>query len=416
MNIGIIVWSYFKSKPLQTFLNILLLGLGVAVIVILLLFDKQFENQIEQNTRGIDLVVGAKGSPMQLILCNVFHVDFPTGNIRLYEAERIAKNRLIKKAIPLALGDSYQGFRIVGTSQAFISLYQGEVEVGETWDHPMEVVLGHQVAQALKLKPGDNFSSIHGLTQGGQAHGEEAFIVKGILKPSSRVLDKLILTSVESIWHVHGEHVDKESPDITLSLPKNPSSLIPSASLSDSSREITSLLMQFRSPLATIQLPRMVNSQTHLQAASPAFEVARLNTMLGFGAGILKGFAFVLIGISAISIFLALYNSLKERRYDMALMRSMGASRIQLLLTLVLEGMFLTFFGCLFGLVLGHGSLILGELFMDALARSGVHGYVFYPQEWIILGWSLLLGLLTALIPGWEAYKSDISKILSGNV
>ena len=108
MNIFILVWNYLKARPLNTAINILLLSLGIAVITILLLFNRQLEKKINDNAKGIDLVVGAKGSPLQLILCSIFHIDLPTGNIKLAEAERIAKNRLIKLAIPLALGDSYK--------------------------------------------------------------------------------------------------------------------------------------------------------------------------------------------------------------------------------------------------------------------------------------------------------------------
>src|SRR5688572_7096024 len=119
MNLFILVWNYLKARPLNTALNIMLLSLGIAVITILLLFNNQLQQKISENARGIDLVVGAKGSPLQLILCNIFHIDFPTGNINLKEAEKITRNRMVKQAIPLALGDSYQGFRIIGTTLAY---------------------------------------------------------------------------------------------------------------------------------------------------------------------------------------------------------------------------------------------------------------------------------------------------------
>src|ERR1044071_4851356 len=116
MSLFTLVWSYLKAKPLNTVLNILLLSMGIGVITTLILFNNQFQEKMSENSRGIDLVVGAKGSPLQLVLCAVFHIDFPTGNINLKEAEQISKNRLVKKAIPMALGDSYQGYRIIGTN------------------------------------------------------------------------------------------------------------------------------------------------------------------------------------------------------------------------------------------------------------------------------------------------------------
>src|SRR5688572_14833357 len=133
MNIFILVWSYLKARPLNTAINIILLSLGIAVITILLLFKNQLDQKIAENSKGIDLVIGAKGSPLQLILCNIFHVDFPTGNIKLTEADRISKNRLIKTAIPLALGDSYESYRIVGTTSQFVAFYKAELEQGQWW-------------------------------------------------------------------------------------------------------------------------------------------------------------------------------------------------------------------------------------------------------------------------------------------
>jgi putative ABC transport system permease protein len=415
MNILLLVWNYLKAKPLNTGLNILLLALGIAVIVVLLLFSKQFEEKINENARGIDLVVGAKGSPLQLILCNIFHIDFPTGNINLAEAERIAKNRLVKKAIPLALGDSYQAYRIIGTNQEYGELYKAELQQGEWFNHELEVTLGSNVAAMAKLTLGDEFASAHGLTMGGHAHEEHNFVVKGILKKSNTVLDNLILTSVESVWHVHDLHTEDDHADHKRDTSYVASPLVPSIAAADSTKEITALLIQYRSAMGAIQLPRFVNGQTSLQAASPAFETARLFSILGVGVDILMAFAYVLIFISALSIFIALYNSLKERRYDLAIMRSMGATRLKLVVSILTEGILLTLLGSAIGIVMGHGVVLLMTSLVEETQKAGISGIVFYKEEWIILAGSLLLGVLCALIPAWQAYRTDISKVLAGN-
>lgn len=414
MNLFVLVWNYVKSRPLNTGLNIFLLGLGIAVIAILIMVNHQLREKINTNARGIDLVVGAKGSPMQLILCNIFHVDFPTGNIKLWEAERVARNRLVKKAIPIALGDSYQSHRIIGTSQAYARLYNAELANGSWWNSPMEVTLGARVAEALKLKPGQSFESTHGLTRQGHAHESQPFVVAGIMERTNTVLDDLILTSVESVWEVHEGHAGDEKDSVGHSQ-AIASPLVPSVSAGDSSKEITSLLIQYRSAMGALQLPRWVNGQSSLQAASPAFETARLFSIIGVGAEILKGFAWVLIFISALSIFIALYNSLKERKYDLAIMRSMGASRTKIFFFVVMEGTTLTFLGTCFGLALAHGVLFLSGILIGDAERSGITGAIFYPEEGIILAASLLLGALCALLPAVQAYRTDISKVLAGN-
>ncbi len=431
MNLGLLVWSYLKAKPLNTVLNILLLALGIAVIVVLLLFNKQFEEKISANAKGIDLVVGAKGSPLQLILCNIFHIDYPTGNINLKEAEQISKTRLIKRAIPLALGDSYQSYRIVGTTHEYADLYHLELREGEWNKLELETVIGANVAVGLNFKLGDTFESTHGLAQGGHSHDEQKFVVRGILKRTNTVVDNLILTSVETVWHVHEEHGEEETAEhhdeaheqdahtehqhIVSDTAFTPSRLIPTHPAGDSTKEVTALLIQYRSPMAAIQLPRMINGESKLQAASPAFETARLFTILGVGVDIVVSFAYVLIFISALSVFIALYNSLKERRYDLAIMRSMGASRTKLLISILLEGIALTAMGSVAGLLLGHGVLVVLSVTFTEMQKAGVTGFVFYSAEWIILAGSLLLGLMCAVIPAIQAYRTDISKVLSGN-
>jgi putative ABC transport system permease protein len=416
MNLPILVWSYLKSRPLNTALNIVLLSLGIAVITILLLFNNQLQQKITDNARGIDLVVGAKGSPLQLILCNIFHIDFPTGNINLKEAEKISKNRLVKKAIPMALGDSYNGYRIIGTTQSYPLLYKAELSEGAWFANTMEVTLGANVATALRLKVGDQFESTHGLTAEGHSHDQHKFVVKGIMSRMNSVLDNLILCNVESIWAVHEAHAEEdehhaEHPEMIT----NPSPLVASVEAGDSTKEITSMLIQYRSPMGAIQMPRWVNSQSSLQAASPAFETARLFSILGVGVDILKAFAYVLIFISGLSIFIALYNSLKERRYDMAIMRSMGASRAKLVTAILMEGAILTLLGATIGLLMGHGTLIMMNSLVEETQKAGISGLVFYAEEWIILVGSLLLGMLCAVIPAIQAYRTDISKILAGN-
>jgi putative ABC transport system permease protein len=398
---------------LNTILNIVLLSLGIAVITILLLFTNQLKQKISDNTKGIDLVVGAKGSPLQLILCNIFHIDFPTGNISLPEAERLAKHRLVKNAIPLALGDSYQNYRIVGTTRQYTELYAAELAAGEWWQQDMEVVLGATAAELLKLKLGDTFESAHGLTQEGTTHEAHPFVVKGILKKGNSVMDNLIFTNVKSIWRVHEEH-EEEDHHAHDSI-QHASVLVPGADANDSTQQVTSLLIKYRNPIAAIQLPRYINGYTNMQAASPAFEAARLFSILGVGVEALTGFAYVLIFISALSIFIALYNSLKERQYDLAIMRSMGATKSKLFVATIMEGTALTLFGSLIGILLGHGVLYLFVTLVEESQKAGITALVLYKEEFYLLVGSIALGVICSLIPAFQAYRTDIHKVLAGN-
>jgi putative ABC transport system permease protein len=339
----------------------------------------------------------------------LFHIDFPTGNIKLSEAEKLSGHRLVKSAIPLALGDSYQNFRIVGTTSAYATLYDAQLGSGKWWANDLEVTLGASVAEQLQLRLGDHFASSHGLSKEGHAHEEAEYQVVGILKPTGSVIDNLILTNVTSVWKVHEESND------SVAAPMRFSKLLQANVVGDSTREITSLLIKYKNPMAAIQLPRMINSQTNMQAASPAFETARLYSIMGVGTDVLMGFAYVLIFISGLSIFIALYNSLKERQYDLAILRSMGASRAKLVWSVLMEGTTLTLLGAIFGLVLGHVVLWVFVTWIPEGAKGGFSSSVWYAEELLVLCGSLLLGVFCSLLPAWRAYRTDIHQVLAGN-
>jgi len=204
-------------SPLTTTVNVVLMALGTASIVLLLLVGAQLAETLSRDAKGIDLVLGAKGSPVQLVLSAVYHADVPTGNISEHEAERWAEDPRVKQAIPVSLGDSYLGFRIVGTTHDYASLYGAEVAQGKLWSESMEVVVGSAVHGA-GLGLGTTFSGVHGLQDGGEHHDAQPYLVAGVLTPTGTVLDRLILTSSESVWDLHdeeghGDHAEEDHAD-----------------------------------------------------------------------------------------------------------------------------------------------------------------------------------------------------------
>lgn len=432
MNLFKISWNYLTFRPLSTGLNVFLLALGLAIITVLLLIQDQFEKKMNQDAAGIDLVVGAKGSPLQMILSSVYHVDFPTGNIKMEDAQKLTRNRLVKKIIPLALGDNYQGFRIVGTNHDYLELNAVEFAEGKPWELPFEVVLGAEISEKLKIKLGDEFTSSHGISVGSHDHDEHNFVVTGVLKPRGNVVDRLIMTSIESVWYSHdeaGESVKEVSVTDSLAEEEQASELIEEAPdvhakfksaiaktgfpVSAQDREVTTLLLQYRNPIAAVQLPRMINSGTSMQAASPSFEMSRLFELLGVGISLLQGLALVLIVIAGLGIFIALYNSLKERKYDLAILRAIGASRGQLLSLIFLEGVMLTFLGAILGISLGHIFLWLLVNNSDQNVVSALQPWIFLKEELWIIAYALVVGVVASIIPAWSAYQTSIAKQLT---
>tara|TARA_R110002049_G_scaffold35009_3_gene113309 strand:+ start:1047 stop:2267 length:1221 start_codon:yes stop_codon:yes gene_type:complete len=401
MNIFKLSWKYLMDKPLSTGLNILLLALGLSIITVLLLIEEQFENKMNKDASGIDLVIGAKGSPLQLVLSSVYHIDFPTGNIPLDEAKSVSRNRLIKKAIPMGLGDNFGGFRIVGSTHDYLELYDVSFNSGNAWNKPFEVVLGSRVAKEKGLKVGDTFVGSHGIASASHEHDEQAYLVVGVLAPSYNVIDQLILTSIESIWYSHDEDFGKKKLEQEVEKTGFPKT--------DQARELTTVLISYRNPIAAVQLPRLINSRSSLQAASPSFEISRLFELLGIGIALVQGLALVIILIAGLGIFIALYSSLKQRNYDLAVMRAIGASKGQLFLLILLEGILLTFIGALAGLFLGHLFLYLLVMVNEQGIISDFKTFVFIKKEWWVLAYALSVGVLASIIPAWNAYRTQIA-------
>lgn len=401
MNLATVSLGYLRARPLNTGLNILLLALGVATIALLLLATQQIEERLQRDARGIDLVIGAKGSPMQIILSSIYHLDVPTGNISYKQAREIAQHRAVKSVIPLALGDSYRGLRIVGTNHDYLAHYGARLAAGRLWEKPLEVVLGAEAAARSGHAIGAQFAGAHGLGEGGEAHDEHKYEVVGVLAPSGSVLDRLVLTSVESVWAVHAGHHDiHDITDIA-------------SRMSDEEKEYTALLVQYASPLAAAILPRYVNNNSDMQAASPAYETARLFSIIGVGVDVLRGFALVLILSAALSVFIALYNALNERRYDLAIMRTLGASPAALMRLMLFEGLLLAALGGALGIVLGHVlAEVLGWVLREA-QQIEITGWAWVDAEWGLVALALGVGVAAALLPAWRAYRTDIAGTLA---
>src|SRR5439155_3670097 len=212
MNLARIVLAYARRSPLTTLLNLALLTLGVATITLLLLLTTALDERLKRDAAAIDLVVGAKGSPLQLVLAGVYHVDVPPGNIPLGEVEKLRADPLIAEVVPIAMGDSYRGAHIVGTEPAFLGLYNARLAQGALWKAPMDAVLGADVARQSGLAVGASFAGSHGLAQGGELHADNPYRVVGVLQSAGTVIDRLVLTGVESVWKVH-EHEEQEAQE-----------------------------------------------------------------------------------------------------------------------------------------------------------------------------------------------------------
>ena len=417
MNLFRISWSNLRDKPLSSFLSGLLMTFGITIISLLLLLNKQLDDQFRKNIKGIDMVLGAKGSPLQLILSSIYQIDSPTGNIPLEEAERLTRNPMIKTAIPLSMGDNYRSFRIVGTNKKYLEHFGATVAQGTLFQKDLDVVIGPRVATVAGLKLGDTFSGSHGLDAEGEVHADTKYKVVGILNATNTVADQLILTPISSVWAIHAHHEEHNEVGEAHESGEEHEHHEGEAEEEhhhdeEAPREITSMLIKFRNPMG-MMLARGINSNSKLQAALPNIEINRLFSLLGVGVETLRGLAIVIMLISGISVFVSLYNSLKERRYEMALMLSMGATRAQLFGMLVLEGLVLSLIGFGLGILFSRVGLWLFSSSVSEDYHYNLAAFGILPEEWILLGVAILIGLLAAALPALGVYRMNISRTLA---
>jgi putative ABC transport system permease protein len=405
MNILKISWKNILDKSLTNGLSTLLMALGVGIIALIISLGKELDEKFTKNIKGIDMVVGAKGSPLQLILSSIYQIDAPTGNISFAEANTMSRNPFIKKAIPIAMGDSYMGYRIVGTDSSYLSHYQATVADGKLFEKEMECVIGQTLAQKLNLKIGQKIASAHGLDNEGEKHDDVKYTITGILAYNNSVLDQLIITPLESVWHVH-EHEQKESNALEL-LDEKPTTE------TAENKQITAMLVKFRNPMGLMTIPRNINANTTMQAALPAIEINRLFSLMGIGLDTLKWIAFLIIFVSGLSVFVSLYNSLKERKHEMALMLSMGATRLKLFTILLLEGLIIGLTGFVIGMIMSKLALFA----MSKTAEESFH-YQFnmlafsIDELWIFIA-CIAISIFAAAIPSLGIYRINISKTLA---
>lgn len=460
MNVLKISWKNIIYRPLSSGLSLLLLASGITIILITLLTYHQINDKFKNNSGGVDLVIAAEGSRLQSVLCNLYQIDNPTGNINYARTGFARMHPMVEKAIPISIGDNYKSYRILATTHDYLSLYDGEINTGKLWETPMEATIGSEISSKLGLKIGDTFAGGHGLGESLDDHEDLLYTVVGILKKSNTVLDNLLLTSLESVWILHAGHdhdsggdfniVSIEEHEANLAM-KQAEELATKTQVEEHddhdheghdhshdhdhahshddhdhqdydailkgvdvrSREITAMLIQYKTTRARFTLPGIANNTEGMMAAEPAIEIMQLFDLIEPAIKIISLMAMVIVIIAAASMFIAMLNSLKDRQYEIAIMRTMGASTTKVFTMILLEGFLLAVLGFLLGITVSHIGM---EIFSGYLAETYHYdftGWIWLKEEWYILAGAIIIGIISALYPAIKAYRTDISKTLS---
>jgi len=368
-------------------LSVFLMVVGITIITVSILVNQVTKNTFSKNNPGLDAVVGAKGSPLQLILSSIHHIDIPTGNISYQNAKKIIRHPAIKSATPISLGDNFQNFRIVGTNKNFLKLYKANLISGTAWSEPMQAVIGYNVSKITKLKINKFFVGSHGLIDTGNVHAEQPYKVVGVLKKNGTILDNLILTSLDSVWNLHSD--------------TNKNKL-----------EITSLLLKYKNKTSSFSFPRLINKGTNMQAASPSFEISKLLKLTGNAHRIVDYFSLLIIILSFLGILITLLNNINERKYDLAVLRTLGFSRWKLFSIILSEGMIISILGSTIGLIFGY-IVYESMYYFSIVGRSIEFGQLNFLNDlfliWIIVN---IVAFITCLIPCVKVYKQNIRSTL----
>ncbi|MEM6345430.1 MAG: ABC transporter permease [Bacteroidota bacterium] len=456
MSILNLSWKNLLAKPLNTSLSLLLLVFGVGTISLLFLLNYQLDKQLKENVRGVGLIIGANGSPTQIMLASIYQIGSPTGNIEYEEVESFAEHPAVKYAIPLSYGDGYKGYRVMGTSHDYLKLYGAELAEGRLWDEVLEVVLGARVAAETQLKIGDTLVIGHGL----ELHTDKPLKVVGILGPDYSVVDQLILTDSRTLPAVHdhdhqhdeeehdhaheGEEHDHEHGEEEHDHAHEGEEHDHEHGEEEHDHEhegedhdhehaeeghdheahehegelgeITAMMLSFEEGKEgmSLLLSGMVNQNPKLKAVLPAAELSYINKQMGVGVGTLRAFAIIIMLVSALSVFISLYNSLKERRYEMALLRSLGASPTYLLWSVLLEGLMLSLLGFLLGIAASRaGMWVLSNVLTEQYHYDFGADFILWQEEGVLALITLVIGFLAAIIPAIQAYNTPIAKTLT---
>jgi putative ABC transport system permease protein len=317
--------------------------------------------------------------------------------VPLASVDLLRGNRLVSQAIPLAMGDSYRGFRIVGTEPAFLELHEAALASGRMWSAPMQAVIGSEVARETDLAPGAEFFGTHGIAEGGAVHEDARYRVVGVLARTESVVDRLVLTDKASVWQVHeGDAADEVERRIL-----------------EAEREVTAILVRYASPMGAAIVPRQINAESQLQAASPANEIARLFAVVGVGIETMRGFAWILIGSSLLALFVTLFNALEERRYDIAIMRLVGASGARVAWLLLLEAWLLAAAALALGLALGVAAVAVVDSWLVEARAFSLSATAIGPAMGLVVMVALAVATLAAVLPAWRAARMDVSRVLA---
>ncbi|MFV8408969.1 ABC transporter permease [Vibrio owensii] len=406
-----LAWKSLMNRKATAILTIMTVAISVVLLLGVERIRTQAKDSFANTISGTDLIVGGRSGQVNLLLYSVFRIGNATNNIDWKSYEEFANHRAVDWAIPISLGDSHKGFRVMGTNHSYFEHYKyGSKQSltfseGREFNGLFETVLGSDVAKKLGYKIGSEIIIAHGISDVGfSRHDNLPFKVVGILAPTGTPVDKTVHVSLEAIEAIH---VGWESG----------ARLGPTPSAEElkardfQPKQITAMLIGLKSRIQTFALQRQINTypQEPLSAIMPGVALHELWGMMSIAEQALMAVSGFVVVAGLLGMLSSLLTSLQERRREMAILRAMGARPKHVFSLLISEASLLTFAGIIVG-VAGLYSML--ALLQPIIQQSyGIHLTLtaLSPYEWMLLGFVQCAGIVIGFIPAFRAYRQSLS-------
>lgn len=401
------------NRKITALLTIIAIAVSVLLYVGVERIRQSAEDSFSRTISGADLVVGARSSPINLILYSIFQIGDPTNNISWDSYQSIAQRPEVAWTIPMSLGDSHRGYRVVGTSQSFFEHYRyGDDEPvklaqGKAFADVFDAVLGADVAKALGYKVGDKIVLSHGLGEVSfSEHDDKPFHVSGILERTGTPLDRAVHVGLEAIAAIHvGWQSGAKTPFA------NSATADRAREIDLTPKDVTAMIIGLKSRPAVLRLQRTINVYRGeaLQAVIPGVALSQLWDVVGVVERMLSAISACVVGVGLIVVLVSILTSLNERRREMAILRAVGARPGHVFLLLVLEAVVLALLGSGIGLAVLYGALAL--LSPAILSATGVALGAIRPDLFDGVVVAVVVGAagILAAFPAWRAYRNALA-------
>ena len=440
MSLWFIAWSYLWDRKLTTALTVLSVALAVGLISALLTIRIETRQRFEEEQQAYDVVVGPPGSPLQLTLNAVYFLDNPTGSLDYSVYEALKQHEDVVNIFPVGLGDTYRGFRIVGTIPEIFEYpwenpitrenrYPFKLEDGRFFEAPMEAVVGYRVWRNMGLKVGDEFAGTHGSIEvpdelAEYDHRGDKYVVLRLLQPSGTSSDLAIFVDLQSVWDLHDDHgpvAEEEHAEDGHEDEHGQAEIGHGEEHAEDGHgdgheglTITAALVDLYSPAMRFSFVGYVMDEYGVMAAIPVNQILRLyDQILQPAVVILMSVGYVVVAISALSLLIGLYLSIIQRKRDLAIMRALGASSFEIFGAVMIEAFLVTLLGIAAGWVLGKIVAVGLGLYMSRVYGFAITGLSTGPEEIGFFAIVAFVGLFAGIVPAWQAYQTDVARDLN---